>query len=118
MPHRENYAAKKVYDGIQALVGEGTIESRVKLAATFLMHIEDTDIPQKNRSEFVGLKSLLFEGKLLPRSQFRLRQMSLNEYRKAAADFVHLYKSLTASIGQRAETRSHADPHERRLVEQ
>jgi hypothetical protein len=95
MSYRENYAKEKLYDGIRTLVGAGDLEDRLMKAAGFLIQIEDTDIPDRHKSEFARLKSTLFQPPSSHRSHFVLRQISHDDARTAATRYLDLYRALS-----------------------
>jgi hypothetical protein len=57
--HRKNFAKKKLHDAIQSLVGPGDFNTRISVAASILIHIEDADVPSALTADLDSLKALL-----------------------------------------------------------
>ncbi len=90
------YFKQKLYQTLLALVGDGDLDRRLTLAASYLVPLQDRDIPEQYRERFDALKASLLRTPLSSDRGYVERQIS-TEDAKAAAD--HILSLFTDVMG-------------------
>jgi len=93
-----DYAKEKFYEALLALVGSSTLEERLTYAAINLLMLQEKQVPEDMRADFVALRNALTKEPLSTATGYVPRRVSQEEARELAHKIVSMYTELMGGL--------------------
>jgi len=93
-----DYAKQKFFEAVHSLVGPGTIDVRLTHAATYLLMLQEKQVPESMREEFKELRDALTTTPLSTATGYQPRHISEDDGRKLAEKILSMYTELMGGL--------------------
>jgi len=85
-----DYTKQKLFEATRALVGSRNLNERLTFAASYLLHLQDKDIPKKYQERIVAIKKKLTVTPLSTETGYAPRQLSELEATEISGEILGL----------------------------
>ena len=89
-----NYARQKLWEAVSVLVGDGSIQQRLTFAATYLILLKPTDLPEGLHLRFAEVYKVLTKTPLSTASAYVPRSLDEVESDTLAHEVLALFSTL------------------------
>jgi hypothetical protein len=90
------YFKEKLFEALTALVVDGDIDQRLTFAASYLVHLQDRDVPERLREDFRQLKDALT--RISTDRDWESRQISTENARDHALKILSLFTEVMGGL--------------------
>jgi hypothetical protein len=92
------YFKEKLFEALTALVVDGDIDQRLTFAASYLVTLQDRDVPERLREDFRQLKDALTRTPLSTDRDCENRQISTENARDHALKILSLFTEVMGGL--------------------
>jgi hypothetical protein len=92
------YLKQKLFQALHELVGAGDIDKRLTHADSFLVHLQEVDIPKGYRAEVAAIKEIMFTTPLSSEQGYMPRQISDEDGAKLAQRILSLFTAVMGGL--------------------